>query len=99
MGLADGSLSAAQIAECLNANPLDSNSVTLEESMRAVFPIGMLGGSNGNTNTILQMKKTVRWTFKDSDAWTWWVYNPNSGSLTTGATVLFFAKLYGVWVS
>lgn len=95
--LADGALTAAEIAECLVASPDGPNDVpAIEHSHRPVFPVATLWGSSDETN-LRSFEKTVRWTFSDDEAWQWVLYNP--GNVHAGAlTYVMWTKIYGVWV-
>lgn len=102
LGIADNELTVAEIAEALDAQPVDRNdNLTNERAMRPVFPIGIISDLSGVADGHFQamQKKTVRWTFGDSEGWTWFVYNAESAALGTGAIVTLFAKHYGVWVT
>ncbi len=108
-GIANGDLSASQIAESLvtdgpvNASDRDK----AEEAGRFTR---MLSGSAlmPDANTIRDfpndhggpiIEKTIRWTFSKGVGWDWWVFNNDGSALTTGATLRLVATHYGVWVN
>lgn len=95
--LADGALTAAEIAEALTASPDGPNDVpAIEYSHRPVFPVATLWGNDQSTN-LINFEKSVRWTFSDDEAWQWVLFNP--GNAHAGAlTYVMWAKHYGVWV-
>ncbi len=99
-GLADGALTAAEIEECIENQALDSNDVpAIEQSMRPVWPMDMLVDSAGGTPNVSGSIKP-RWTFKDTDSWQYWAYNPDSSTaLTTGGELPLVCKIFGVWVT
>ncbi len=102
-GVADGALTAAEIEEALEARAGDSNDVPeTEQSMRAVWPLEIMGeNSAGSGSPSLGTKGSInlKWTFKDPDGWTFWLYNTDSANpLTTGSKLSVITKIFGVWV-
>ncbi len=107
IGLADGNLTVAQIAEAITANgPLNPGDTQGEHAMRPVFIVGVAGGDttqtalvvrDAHTNAPLIVQKN-RWTFQDGDSWNWFVYNNSAAALTTGSSIFLIAKNFGVWV-
>lgn len=99
LGFADAELTDAEIQECLEAEPLDSNdNLSLERSHRPVWPIGMMKPEVSDTVRYLSATWSKRWTFSDDDAYCFFLYNLGAGALTTGSTLRILVKLYGVWV-
>lgn len=103
IGLADNELSVTEIAECLAVDgPLDRNDhLKNEQVMRPVWELAQLGaGTNGVIpDTGLPGERNLRWTFSDTDGWTWFAYNESGAALTTGTVVRIRAKHFGVWVT
>lgn len=102
VGMADGELSISEIEEALESGPIDRNdNAVLEQSHRPVWPLEILQGTSTvvEGKTVAQGSVTPRWTFGDADSWEWWVYNLESGALTTGADLKIFTKWFGVWVT
>ncbi len=107
IGFANGELTAAEIAECINVDgPPDRNSrVDEERAMRAVWLLADLkeptDGTTGYAlplNNGLPMEFTPRWTFTPTEGWDWFAFNPLAGALTTGSSFRITAKYFGVWV-
>lgn len=101
IGIADNELTVAEISECLVTDgPLNrSDRGKQEEAERAVFPICIVQNENEMPNNGMPIEKTLRWTFSNTDGWTFFAFNMTTGALTTGGTVYFFATHYGVWVT
>ncbi len=38
------------------------------------------------------------WSVQEKEQWTVWAYNMDSGALTTGTVIKFFAEHFGVWL-
>ncbi len=97
IGMANGELSAAEIEGSLESTPLNSNDRgELEKALRAVFPIVQF--TIGDDPASIDIVKTLRWTFNNPEGWSWWMYNPRTAAMTTGAEIILFAKHFGVWV-
>ncbi len=99
-GVCNGDLTAAQVEECIEAVPADIDDVPANEfTMRAVFPLAIFHDNFAGT-PVAAIEKTLRWTFKNPEGWTYWVYNPDSAiPVTTGGKLNVFIKIYGVWVT
>ncbi len=101
-GVADGALTAAEIEEALEARATDANDVpATEQSMRAVWPLEIMGENSAGSGSGMLTKGSVKlkWTFRNPDTWTYWLYNTDSGNaLTTGSRLGVIAKIFGVWV-
>ncbi len=110
LGIADGELSDAEIAEALSVGgPLDRNdNLADEQSHRPVWILGAVDpaaveltsirkfiGENGG----MKMTGKPRWTFSNADGWTYFVFNYDNSTLTTGILVRMHIKSYGVWVT
>ncbi len=95
-------LSAAEIEECIEADPQSPNDVPdAEEAMRPVFPLGQAGQAqtsnvlnNGNFYEI-----NLNWSIPEGAGLDWWYYNMSSGALTTGTTFRHWTKVFGVWLN
>lgn len=108
LGLSNGNLSAAEIEESIEAggplNPSDRIRSERAERFYKWFG-GTLSGAIAintergfvNENGGPQMSKTVRWTFSDTENWSWFIHNLGT-VLTTGVTARLVATHYGVWV-
>jgi len=107
LGIQNGELSAAEVAECLVANgPTDRNDRLLVERAGryceifgdfvwmdpASVSMRLQGPEGGQPVTI-----KPRWTFNDPEAWDLFVFNAG-GALTTGALLQLQATHYGVWL-
>ncbi len=103
IGIADKELSAAEIAQNINVTgPVDRNdNLANEQAMRPVWLISALVGSQVPflANDYLPVEKTIRWTFSDTEGFTFFAYNPRAGAMTTGSVIRIVAKHYGVWLS
>ena len=99
LGLADGELSDAEIEECLTAKPDNTNdNVPLERSHRPVWPIeSFVVETPSGDGARLHAEWSQKWTFANPSGFQLFVYNFGP-ALSTGATLHWFAKIYGVWV-
>ncbi len=107
LGLANGELSVAEIAECLTVDGPDDRNDRLahEKAMRAVWLIGhfvkdevttaRLIGSDGGSPVIFKGKP---WTFSDPEGWDLFVFNLGA-ALTTGSSLQVQYSAYGLWVT
>lgn len=106
-GIADGELSATEIAEAIVAEPADKNdNLANEHSMRPVWVMGAVSdreagqvqavfiGENGGP----LMKWTKKWTFNNPEGWDYFVFNNSGTVLTTGADCRVLATHFGLWV-
>ncbi len=109
LGIANGDLTIAQIAECLDANgPIGpSDRLQTERTERSCHVVGVLNPSTDNVTAELFKDKHTGapfivdkfpWTYSDDDSWQWFVFNPSPSGLTTGATVYINGLHYRVWV-
>ncbi len=104
--MVDGELSLVECEECIeNGGPLDRNDRDQQErAERWVKPVGMLLGSTDITSTngpVIQRPVEIKpgWTFSNSEAWDWMVYNNSATALTTGTVIVMLVTHYGVWVT
>ncbi len=105
IGIAQGDLTAVEIAEALTATPLQPGQVV--ENEQAMRFTKIFGGADGDSTVTFRpflskeggpvMRETVRWTFRKPTSWSWFVFNSGQ-TLTTGGSVNFTAKHFGVWV-
>ncbi len=110
IGIANGELSAAEVASSLiSAGPDDRNDRVGEElAMRAVWLTGpnikepadpaAVTTFSAPSNSGLLMSFSLRWTFTPTEGWNWFAFNPLGGALTSGAVFFITAKHFGVWV-
>ncbi len=102
IGLADNELSVTEIAGSIGADgPVDRNDRGGEEAatravwvLDAIFSQVFPGGSSSTKG-----EKTFRWTFSNPEGWTFFAFNNDPNTLTTGTIVHFYAVHYGVWVT
>lgn len=107
IGIADGELTAIEIAECLQADgPGDRNDNEANE--RATRPVWLIGALDISGQTIGRFRGSMgsflmewkkRWTFSNPEGLEFFVYNQSGTALTTGATVRVDATHYGVWLT
>ncbi len=100
IGASGPGMNAAEIEECLEANPALSTDISAsEEAMRPIWPLGMKIGTleqvlnNGN---FIEWKP--RWSWPEGTVLNWWVYNISTGALQTGGLVHIQTKFFGVWL-
>ncbi len=107
--LINDELSVTEVKEAIEANgPLGrSDRVAQERAERAVFLIGTFPaetpsteneGIHGRDGQDGIVERTIRWTFSDAQGWSLGVFNQTGAAMTTGATVRFVAKFFGVWL-
>ncbi len=103
IGIANGELTVAEIAECLIADgPSDRNDrIKQERAERFVKVFGLLNdlqhmfvGENGSR----QMQVKPRWTFSNPEGWDYFIFNAGS-ALTTGSTAKLLQTSYGLWLT
>jgi len=106
IGISDTELSAAEVAQSYNVDgPVDRNdNLANEQSHRPVWPICIIteGGTGSDSDLPgggLPIEKTIRWTFSDTEGFTFHAFNPGTAALTTGGVIHITAKHYGVWVT
>ncbi len=102
LGIADNELSAAEIAECWNAEgPLDRNdNLKDERAHRPVFILCNLEETAfGDGKYVFDVEENIRWTFSNTEGFCIFAFNLDGAALTTGGVVRFLAKFYGVWVT
>lgn len=107
IGLADGDLSTSEIAAGMVVNaPLGPNDVVGGNvAMRPSWIIGALVADGSGTQGHFRgegnspnIKFNPRWTFAQTKAWNFFIYNNTGHALTTGAVVELLTKDFGVWV-
>ncbi len=108
LGLSNGNLAASDIEASIEAggplNPSDRLRAEPAERLTKMFG-GTGNGARSQTTEVgfvnenggPQMAKTVRWTFSNTENWSWFIHNLGA-VLTTGATARLIATHYGVWV-
>ncbi len=108
-GIANGDLTAVEIAECLVTDgPIgpQEHAGGSEEAERAVHVIAASGlqDAGGTERTFLNenggpmIEDKFPWTYYNGSGWDWFVFNNGSAALTTGGFVEVLATMYGVWV-
>ncbi len=105
-GLADGQFSLAEIEAAIEADgPFGPNDTIIEDiADRPVWFSGMVDRETGvdaafeNDNGGHMMVLKPRWTFARTKSWNFFVYNL-APAITTGASVNFRSKSFGVWVT
>ncbi len=109
IGLADGELTVAEIAACLDVNgPVDRNDRAAHEaSERPVWPlVAFMGdgiyGSEGGGVTLAggasPHEKVIRWTFSNPEGADLFAFNMGSAALSAG-TIRYHFRAFGVWVT
>lgn len=112
LGIANGELSAVEIAEQITANgPSDRNDRALVEfAERQAHIVGQfqkLGGPAHLETELTFVPKEgggscaidkFRWTYSDPEGWAFFVFNPGP-AIATGWVVNVVATHYGVWVT
>ncbi len=104
--LADGDFTLAEVEAAIEADgPLGPNDTILEDiADRPVWFAGAVDRETGtealfeNENGGHMMVLKPRWTFARTKSWNFIVYNLGT-ILTTGSSVIFRAKHFGVWVT
>ncbi len=105
IGIADGELTAPEIAEQLAQNgPLGRNdNLRTERGMRPIWVLDVFGPGqqNGTGDKAFHgmAKKNLRWTFSNPAGWNWFAFNQSGGALVTGTVIRLRAKHFGVWVT
>ncbi len=107
-GIANGELTAVEIAECLNDNgPSDRNDRALHETASRnvkVLSSAILIDSGGVSRHFVgdqggpMITSKHRWTYSDPEGWAFFVYN-DGPTLTTGSICRYQATQFGVWVT
>ncbi len=93
-------LSAAEIEITLEANPENSNTASEgHNANRPVWPLAVLendgnGGHKASDRGILKPS----WSIPEGSFVTWFAWNLDSSTLTTGGSVTIYAKHFGVWL-
>ncbi len=109
IGIANGELTEAEIAECLVADgPVDRNDRATQE--RAERNVKLL--AKYQKNAVAETEASVhqfgegeplvtkhRWTYSNPEGWSLFVFNMGSATLTTGATARTIGTYYGVWIT
>ncbi len=104
--LADGQFTLTQVEAAIEADgPLGPNDIVTEDI--ADRPVWFMGAVDRETGTEAlfeneqgghMMVLKPRWTFARMKSWNFIVYNLGP-AITTGATVIFRVKSFGVWVT
>lgn len=100
-----GELTDSELSGCVNSLPRDRNDhALLEAASRPVWVVGELQEEQTTTRCSVNIDGRPvilkpRWTFSAPEGWQWVVYNMSGSALTTGSTLQFLVKIYGVWVT
>ncbi len=108
-GIANGALTAVQIAEAVTSVPTNPNdTIPAEKAMRNVKLLGVLdvrGAPVAGTSFMFvgpegspMMVNKHRWTYHPPEMWDWFVFNNTGSDMTTGALATLTATHFGVWV-
>ncbi len=108
-GIANGELSAVEIAEAMTAVPTGPNdAIPNERAQRAIKVLGILdirGAPIAGTSFMFvgpegspMMTSKHRWTYHQPEMWDWFIFNNVGSDMTTGALATLSATHYGVWV-
>ncbi len=105
-GMADAALTGAQIEECLESVVLNRGAVPEEEqAMRPVWPLEIFtlmdvdAGNGAMKPGPLKGSFNPRWTFRNPEGFTYWVYNMSSAAIATGSVIEGLFKHFGVWLT
>ncbi len=109
-GIANGELSAVEIAEAMTAVPTKINDAEItERAQRNVKVLGILdirGSAVAGTSFMFvgpegspMMTSKHRWTYHQPEMWDWFVFNNTGSALTTGGLATLSATHFGVWVT
>ncbi len=104
-GLADGSLTDVEVAECLNTDgPLHSRDNDNDEtSRRRVQIVGIMNepfsaGTAMNQSVYIQHKTRMGFNTGSTAGWKWWAYNPTANAFVTGATLKLLVLHHARWL-
>ncbi len=107
LGIANGELSVAEIAETLNLDgPVDRNDrVAQEQATRWVKILGTydmrditaVSGKLRDKYGGFMIESKDRWTYSNPEGWQFFIFNDGI-ALATGANVRMVVTHYGVWV-
>ncbi len=107
-GICNGELSATEVAEAIKAEgPRDRNDrLKVEQAERNVKVLSALDVHITDTQVLFKgenggpiIVSKHRWTYSNPEGWDFFIHNPSSGPLTTGAVVDLQATHFGVWVT
>ncbi len=94
-------LSNAEIAETFLGDPQRTHDpVETEKAGRPVWGLESLAiDVNGQGKMVFQGVAKIGWSVPEGTALKWFIMNMNqSAAMTTGATLVLFAKHFGVWL-
>ncbi len=109
LGMANGNLTAAEIEASIETQgPLGPSDRILQESAERQFHI--LGEFRhivavtdlvfiGKSEWSAGVKDIFRWTYTDTDGWTYFLYLNSPASIATGWNLAIQATHYGVWLT
>ncbi len=108
LGMANGNLTAAEIEEAVEAQgPVGpSDRIGNERAMRQYHWLGEFRHIGAITDlSFVPMKNhgaaaqdRFRWTYTNTDGWTYFLYMNSPTGIATGWNVAFTASHYGVWL-
>ncbi len=104
-GMADASLTSTEIKECIDSRVLNQGQVPEEEeSMRPVWPLEIFNvldpdaGNGGMSPGPITGSFNPRWTFRNPEGFTYWIFNLGNVVTITGSFIQGLFKHFGVWV-
>ncbi len=101
VGLASGALTSTQMKEAIEAIQLSSaDRINKEHATRPLRRAGVFTLQNVNENVLnngLAIRTRLRFPLADADNVNMFVYNSSGATLTTGAVVAAFGKIYANW--
>ncbi len=100
VGIANGDLTVSNIGETLDANPTNkSDIIARERARRPVRRAGVFHGLSSEEvlNDGKPIRTKLRTTLDTGVELTMFARNQTGSTLTTGASVFCFGKLYGFW--
>lgn len=98
-------LSVAQIAACITADPQSKREdFNVHDTALPVFPLALIPiastGKAATPDDAVPMREiTLRWSAPEGTSMNWFVFNADTSALTTGTSVVVFAKHFGVWLN
>lgn len=90
--------STTNIDDAFDADPQSSIASANHDAKRAIWPLGMFPVVSPHEK-VIEFDEVIRWSCPEGTGhFDFWIYNMDSGALTTGAQLHVFAKFFGVWL-